>query len=324
MLDDTLLRGARRLVACGRPQPDEDVLLLTDHGVDQSIVEHFRAAVEETGAEATIALMRPRRQEHLHPSRAAAAAYRGSDLIIELTSRFVQHSGARQEAQRDGRRYLFIGDIDAEMLRGPGAVDADFEGLAPRIRGLADLVTKADSMRLTSASGTDITVSAQGRPGRALTGLATEPGEFSAPPCLEAGVVPVLGTAHGTVVVDAYCVGLGLIHQPFTVRVEAGKAVAIEGSPQGDELLRLLRSANNPNAFNVAEIGIGMNDKAELIDNVTSAEACYGTAHVAVGTTPADLGIDVVDGGLHLDMVFHEPTIEIGDQLVMSAGRLTN
>lgn len=324
MSDPDLLRGARRLVACGGPQPTEDVLLLTDDGVSTEIVEVFRTAVEETGAEATVVTMRPRPQAQLRPTRAAAAGFGGADLIIELTSRFVQHSQARQDAQRDGRRYLFIGDIDAAMLRGPGAVDADFHALAPRIRGIADLVTKADRMRLTSPAGTDITVSAEGRPGRALTGLATEPGEFSAPPCLEAGVVPVLGTAYGTVVVDAYCVGLGLVHQPFTVRVEAGRAVAIEGSPQGEELMRLLRSAENPNAFNVAEIGIGMNDKAEMIDNVTSAEACYGTAHVAVGTTPADPGIDVVDGGLHLDMVFHSPTIEIGGQLVMSEGRLTD
>ncbi|MQA02451.1 MAG: hypothetical protein GEV07_06920 [Streptosporangiales bacterium] len=287
-------------------------------------MEVFRAAVEETGAEASVVQMRPRPQAQLRPTEVAAAAFHGAALVIELTSRFVQHSKARQDGQQRGLRYLFIGDIDADMLRGPGAVCADFHALAPRIERVADFVTNADRMRLTSAAGTDITVSAEGRPGRALTGLATQPGQFGAPPFLEAGVVPVAGTANGTVVVDAYCVGIGLVDEAFTVQVESGRVVDIDGGPQGAELMRLLRSADNPNAFGVSEIGIGLNDQAKLIDNVTSAEACYGTAHVAVGTTPADPGIDVIDGGLHVDMVFRSPTIEIGDQVVMHDGALVD
>ncbi|GII95137.1 aminopeptidase [Sinosporangium siamense] len=322
MKDEAVSRGAARLVACAAPRPGEQVLILTDDGLDAAIARAFRAAVEDHGAEVTVVEMRRQDVARSQPSPVAAAGFNAADVVIELTTQFVQHSVARQNAQRDGLRYLFIGDIDAAMLAGPGAVYADFDHLAPRIVGVADLVTAAETMRLTTAAGTDITLSTAGRPGRALTGLAREPGQFGAPPCLEAGVIPVRGSANGTIVVDAYCVGVGLITEPFTVEVEDGRAVAVHGSAQADRLRRILADTGNPHAYDVCEVGIGLNDQALLIDNVTSAEACYGTAHIAVGTTPADPGIQIVDAGIHVDMVFHNPTIEIGGQTVFRNGTL--
>ncbi|PSK85970.1 leucyl aminopeptidase (aminopeptidase T) [Murinocardiopsis flavida] len=321
-MTERALRGAARLVACAAPQAGEQVLILTDDGLPAEITALFRTAVEDTGAEATLVQMRRTAITRSQPSPVAAAGFTGADIVIELTTQFVQHSEARQRGQRNGLRYLFIGDIDEAMLAGPGAVYADFAGLAPRIEGVADIVTASETMRLTTAAGTDITLSTAGRPGRALTGLAKSPGQFGAPPCLEAGVIPVPGTATGTIVVDAYCVGIGLVSEPFTVEVENGSAVRIHGSPEAERLRRLLGDTGSPHAFDVCEVGIGLNDTALLIDNVTSAESCYGTAHIAVGTTPADPGIEIVDAGIHVDMVFHAPTIEIGGRTVFRDGEL--
>lgn len=320
-VDPQVAEGVRRLVSCGGIRPGEEVVLLTDDGIDPVVLAAFEAAVDAAGGERSTLRMRPRPQSGLEPTGAAAAAFAGAGLVIELTTAFVQHSVARQRAQRDGLRYLFVGDIDVAMLRGPGAVYADFAATAPRIEKLAALIGAATTMRITSPGGTDLWVDCTGRPGRALTGLATEPGAFGAPPCLEAGVIPVLGRGDGRVVVDAYCVGLGLVTEPFTVEIENGRAVRTHGSPAADQLARILADAANPNAYNVCEIGIGCNRDAALIDNVTSAEACYGTAHVALGTTPADPGIEIVRGGVHLDMVFHAPTITLDDQPVFRDGR---
>lgn len=321
-MTEAVRRGAARLVACAAPQPGEQVLILIDDGLPDEIAEVFRSVVEDLGAEATLVEMRRSAVTRSQPTAVAAAGFAGADVVIELTTQFVQHSAARQNGQRNGLRYLFIGDIDAEMLAGPGAVYADFAALAPRIEGVADLVTASETMRLSTAAGTDITLSTATRPGRALTGLATEPGQFGAPPCLEAGVIPMPGTANGEIVVDAYCVGVGLITEAFTVEVENGRAVRIHGSPQADRLRRILDDTGNPHAFDVCEVGIGLNDSALLIDNVTSAESCYGTAHIAVGTTPADPGIEIIDAGIHVDMVFHKPTIEIGGRTVFNEGEL--
>lgn len=317
-------QGADRLVECAGIRAGEQVLILTDDGLQAGVCDVFRDAVERREGEATIVQMRRQEVARSQPSPVAAAGITGADVVIELTTQFVQHSEARQTGQRNGLRYLFVGDIDEAMLAGPGAVYADFHALAPRIERISERITAADTVRLTTEAGTDITLSAAERPGRALTGLATKPGEFGAPPCLEAGVIPVRGSAEGIIIVDAYCVELGLIDEPFTVRVTNGRAERISGSPQAEELAKILRDTGSPHAFEVCELGIGMNDAAMMIDNVTSAESCYGTAHIAVGTTPADPGIDIVHAGIHVDMVFRAPTIEIDGETLMRDGQLVD
>lgn len=320
MSDISLEAGARRLVQCGGITAGEDVLIITDTGMDQEVVAAFADVVRKQGGDLVMALMDRRSGPGQAPPEPIAQAMTGAKLAIELTSEFVHHSPARQAAQRAGLRYLFIGDIDREMLESDGAVYADFAEIAPRIVRMSDEITRGTTMRITAPAGTDMTFDIAGRNGRALTGLAAEPSAFGAPPCLEGGVIPKLGGCNGTVVIDAYCVGLGLIEEHVTVRVEDGFAVEIEGGPQADKLRGLLEGANNPNAYNIGEVGIGFNNSALMIDNVTSAESVYGTAHIALGSTPADLDIEMINGGIHLDMVFNSPTITVDGKEAMRDG----
>jgi 2,5-dihydroxypyridine 5,6-dioxygenase len=316
----SLDEGARRLVQCGGIQPGEEVLIITDTRMDPSVVDAFARIVREDGGELVVTTMDARSGSGQEPPAQVANAMRGAKLAIELTSEFIHHSVARQSAQRAGLRYLFIGDIDREMLESPGAVYADFHEIAPRIVRMSDEITRGSTMRITSPSGTDMTFDLVGRNGRALTGLAQAPSQFGAPPCLEGGVIPKPGGSHGQVVVDAYCVGVGLIEQAIIVTVENGRAVTIEGGKEAARLRELLEGAGNDNAWNVSEVGIGFNDSALLIDNVTSAESIYGTAHIALGSTPADLDIEMISAGIHLDMVFHKPTIVVDDTVSMRDG----
>lgn len=321
MSDYGMHEGARRLVDCAGIQPNEEVLIITDTGMDQDVVGAFADVVRESGGELVVALMDRRSGPGQAPPAHIAKAMTGAKVAIELTSEFVHHSIARQDAQRAGLRYLFIGDIDREMLESPGAVYADFHEIAPRIVRMSDEITAGSTMRITSPAGTDMTFDLVGRNGRALTGLATEPCQFGAPPCLEGGVIPKPGGSSGVVVVDAYCVGVGLIgEEPIVVRVEDGRAVSFEGGPQARQLEELVKGAGNPNAWNISEVGIGFNNTALLIDNVTSAESIYGTAHIALGSTPADLDIEMINAGIHLDMVFHRPTIWVDDVVAMRDG----
>lgn len=316
----SLSEGARRLVRCGGIQPGEEVLIITDDRMDPHVVEAFAQVVREQGGELVVATMTARSGSGQEPPAPIAQAMRGAKLALELTSEFIHHSIARQSAQRDGLRYLFIGDIDREMLETPGAVYADFAEIAPRITRMSAEITAGSTMRITSPGGTDMTFDLVGRNGRALTGLAHNPSEFGAPPCLEGGVIPKPGGSRGRVVVDAYCVGVGLIEEPITVLVEDGRAVSFEGGAEAQRLRELVESARNENAWNVSEVGIGFNNTALLIDNVTSAESIYGTAHIALGSTPADLDIEMISAGIHLDMVFHKPTITVDDRVAMRDG----
>jgi leucyl aminopeptidase (aminopeptidase T) len=156
-----------------------------------------------------------------------------------------------------------------------------------------------------------------------LTGIVRSPGSFGAPPDIEAGVIPVEGTGEGTIVADAYAVEIGLISNPIRLEVQDGEVKRIEGvGKEAGSLQQLLNSIGNPKAYQVAEIGIGLNPKAKMIDNILSAEGKEGTAHIAIGSTPGDRDVQLFQAGIHLDLVFWFPDVYLDGQLIIKGGDL--
>ena len=71
---------------------------------------------------------------------------------------------------------------------------------------------------------------------------------------------------------------------------------------------------------NLAELGIGTNEKAILTGNILEDEKILGTAHVAFGASAAIGG--TVQVPVHLDCVVMHPTVEIDGHAVVRAGEL--
>ncbi len=318
-----MMQRARTLVElCAGVRKGERALILTDTGFSSHIPDLFALAVSALGAEPILVRMLTRMHNGEEPPAPIAAAMREVDVVFELTSVFVHHSHARQVAHQRGVRYLYLGGITEELLAGPGAMDADFEAIAPTVEKIAAAITAAESIELTAPGGTSFRASLHGREGRALTGLARTRGSFGAPPDIEAGVIPLEGTAEGEIVADAYAVEIGLLTNPIRVTVEQGRAQAITGQAEADRLTRVLASVGNPNAYQIAEIGIGLNPHAEMIDNILSAEGKAGTAHVALGSTPGDRDARMTRAGIHLDLVFWRPDICLDGRCIVRAGEV--
>ena len=81
------------------------------------------------------------------------------------------------------------------------------------------------------------------------------------------------------------------------------------------------RSARRPRPAgrNLAELGIGTNDRATLTGNILEDEKILGTAHVAFGASAGIGGTVTVP--IHLDVVVLEPSLTIGGTPVLDAGR---
>ena len=77
---------------------------------------------------------------------------------------------------------------------------------------------------------------------------------------------------------------------------------------------------DTPAARNVAELGIGTNDKARLTGVILEDEKALGTVHVAFGSNATFGG--TVEAGVHLDVVMLAPTLYLDDELVMKNGKL--
>ncbi len=319
-----MVRGVSRLVCtCAGVKEGERVLIITDSHFPSHIPDLFVMKASELGAEPILMKMLPRGHNGEEPPVLIAEAMKHADVIFELTTVFVHHSKARQEAHRAGARYLYLGGITDELLSKSGAMDADFEAIAPTVEKIAHMITQSDEIRVTAPGGTNFRANIEGKEGRALTGIARSPGSFGAPPDIEAGVIPVEGTGEGVIVADAYVVEIGLLSNPIRLEVQSGEVKRIEGTGvEAESLKNLLHSIGDPKAYQVAEIGIGLNPKAKMIDNILSAEGKAETAHIAIGSTPGDKDAHFIGAGIHLDLVFWRPDILLDGNLIVKAGEI--
>jgi len=129
--------------------------------------------------------------------------------------------------------------------------------------------------------------------------------------------------SEGIVVVDGSIPfpTLGNLSAPVRLQVAGGKIADISGDQKSvDETRALLRSAGSEKAYILAEIGVGLNEKAKLTGTMLTDEGAYGTMHFGFGSNATVGGTN--DVPFHLDFVFRGPTMKIDGRTVMEKGEL--
>jgi leucyl aminopeptidase (aminopeptidase T) len=298
---------------CLAVKAGEDVLVIVDPAT-RKIGEALRDAAAAAGADAVLAIMDERATDGTDPARPVAAALTACDVFIAPTSRSLSHTPARKRASENGARGATLPGVTAEMLARVMAVD--FDVMAKRSHEVAELLTASDTAHLSCPRGTDFTVELTGRDGIADDGALTDRGGFGNLPAGEAFIAPSNGS--GTIVPTSLA-PLGLSDEPAVLSVENGHIVAAQKG-LGPQYIELLRKHGEPGT-NLAELGIGTNDRAQLTGNVLEDEKILGTVHVAFGAS-AGIG-GTVSVGIHLDVVVLDASLTIGDTTVLDAGRFT-
>jgi leucyl aminopeptidase (aminopeptidase T) len=102
------------------------------------------------------------------------------------------------------------------------------------------------------------------------------------------------------------------------MNVKAGFVTKISGGIEAEKLSEYLRPLGR-DAHNVAELGIGLNEKAVITGNVLEDEKVLGTAHIALGTNITFGG--VVKAPCHMDGVMDKPSIWADDMQIMDKGK---
>ncbi|HIH44525.1 MAG TPA: hypothetical protein HA257_05465 [Candidatus Methanoperedenaceae archaeon] len=192
--------------------------------------------------------------------------------------------------------------ITARMMVS-GGMTADYAGIRDCAGRMSSMLRDSRTIRITSRLGTDIEFDVRGCTWNEDTGICHEPGCGTNLPAGELYIAP--RNADGIFVVDGSMSGLGLLESPLTFRVENRYVVEIQGKC-APELKKML-DAVGKNAYNVAELGIGINPNASLIGNVLEDEKVGGTVHVALGDNSM-FGGDVV-AGIHLDGIIRAPSV---------------
>jgi leucyl aminopeptidase (aminopeptidase T) len=296
---------------CLAVRPGEDVLVVADAGtraIGEALVEASRGA----GADPVLALMDERRVDGTEPPRPVAGARAACAGCIAPTTRSISHTVARKRANEAGARGATMPGVTEDMLARMMA--GDFDQMATRSQQVATLLTDAAEAHLTCARGSDFTLELQGREGIPDDGILTEPGTFGNLPCGEGFIAP--RTGNGRLVVAGTLASAGIADEPTTLTVVDGQLTAAGGG-LGPRFIELLR-AHGEKGTNLAELGVGTNERARLTGMVLEDEKILGTVHVAFGASAGIGGTVTVP--IHLDVVVLDATLDVDGRRVLDAG----
>jgi leucyl aminopeptidase (aminopeptidase T) len=298
-------------------EPGENVCIVSDTNTAE-IGEVMAGSATALGAEAVLMVINPRKTHGIDPPEIVAAAMKAADVIIQPITYAITHTTATKEALEAGARLLVMRGVTKDLMLN-GAVNADYHEI-DRVSELVRLkMTEGKQVRITSPSGTDLSLSIDGRTGIMLTGLVKGPGTFAAMPDGEAAIAPVEGTTEGTIVIDNSMDSLGILDEPIRLTVEKGRVTNIEGGKSAKKLEQLINESDE-GARNIAEFAIGTNPQARLVGNMAEDKKLLGSVHMAVGDSHVIGG--TVESNLHLDGLLLNPTVFIDGDCVIDEGKL--
>jgi len=297
---------------CLRVEAGETVLVVADPE-RAALGQALLAGALDAAGDAMLAILPPNPARGTEPPAPIAAALHAADVFIAPCLPSLSHTTARKRASEAGARGATMPGVTADLLA--RLMGVDFDAMATRCHALARLLEEAGEAHLTCARGTDLRIDLRGRNGIADDGDLSARGAFGNLPCGEGFVAPAGG--EGTLAASSLP-GPGIVEEPVLLTVRDGRLAEADGSRAAAEYLAQL-DAHGPLGRNLAELGIGTNDRATLTGNILEDEKILGTAHVAFGASAAIGGNVTVP--VHLDVVVLEPSLRIGGSPVLDGGR---
>lgn len=319
MSSSDLMNSARIAITdCMAVKDNETLLIVTDTKLEDIGRVLYQAGIE-LGIETYLSIMEPLASNGTNAPPAITEAMKTANAVICATSTSLTHTKSRIDACAAGSRVATMPGITPETLkRGLGA---DYEGIAQRTLKITELLTKANVARVTTSLGTDINIPIDGIKAIASTGLIREPGSFGNLPSGEAYLMPKEDSSNGTIVVDGSFAGIGKMPEgeTITMKVEEGYVTSIEGGKAAAKLVELLEPFGKPGR-NLAELGIGTNDAAQICGDILEDEKVQGTIHLAVGNNKSMGG--TIGPQIHLDGIIMNPNVWLDDQPLLLDGKL--
>jgi leucyl aminopeptidase (aminopeptidase T) len=311
---DDLDRAVRAVVHDCLAVKDGEEALVVCNPATQRIGERLRAEAEDAGADAVLAVIAERPSHGAEPPRTVAEAMAAADVVMAPTVQSLSHTAARKRATDGGARCATLPGVTEQMLA--RVMSADMEGLRRKGEAVAEALDRASEAQIRDANGTDLRLDLSGRKAIPDAGDLSEPGAFGNLPCGEGFIAPAGG--DGTLVIDGSLAGLGIVEEPVELVLEGGHLTSARGG-QGMAFMELL-TVHGEEGTNVAELGIGTNERAILTGEILEDEKIQGTCHVAFGAS-AGIG-GTVQVPVHLDCIVMMPTVELDGEPIIREGEL--
>jgi len=320
MKEVLMMKGARTVVdLCANAKKGEKVLVITDPE-RASIAKALMAALYERSIDAVMCVMPPNELDGQEPPKIVAAALLEADVVLMPVSRSISHSTAVKSALKNGARIVALSAFVEEQMYS-GGILADFAKEKVVCDRFSDYFDSGSTVKITSPAGTNFTASIADRPGNSHSGIVTNPGAYTAVPNIEANVSPVEGTSDGVLVIDGSVpnFGIGVVESPVVYKVKDGVIYEISGGKEAARLNSLSISVNDPAAYNIAQIAIGLNPECKHLNGqMLNDHGAYGRVHIGIGTS-SSLG-GKVKAPLHYDVVMEKATLSIDGKVIIQDG----
>lgn len=294
---------------------DESLLVVYDETTLRIAESLFEAGCE---LEARVVAMRMKKlsKNGEEPLPIVAEAMASSDVVIAATGTSLTHTQAKKRACERGARVATMPRITEDMFFN-GPITADYnevEALTLRVNKFLDAAKNAE----LHSGDCVLKMSIAERNAHASTGVYRNSGESGNLPSGESYIAPVEGTAEGEVVIDGSFAGLGVLNAPLKLTFKNGLMIKSEGA-DATRLEEMLGDAReNPAARNLAELGIGTNDKARVTGVILEDEKIYGTVHIALGSNDTFGG--TVAAGIHVDGIITKPRLLLDGKCIVEGG----
>jgi leucyl aminopeptidase (aminopeptidase T) len=314
------LRGAAVLVAtCAGLRRGERAYVISDP-VTREVGEYVARVAADTADRVRHDTIDGAATHGVEPPEAIARRIAGADVVFCLTRASMAHTQARKQATDGGTRFLSLPDYSLELLASD-SLRADFESLRPQAEALAARLSAGSTVSIRSGRGADLSLAISGRTANCCPGVCHERGSLASPPDAEVNIAPVEGSAQGVAWIDGSipCPAIGLLAEPVGLAIREGRIVEFTG-PGGTvaQLKSIFHQAQTPQAFLLAEFGIGLNPLARLSGRMLEDEGCAGTVHLGFGSNATIGGRNRV--AFHLDFVIRSPRVWIDETLVLQGG----
>lgn len=307
------------LTTCSNCKKDEKILFVTDPNSFEVAKIMWDAATDFPNK--TLIMMEETNMHGEDPVELVGHAMKNADVIFGITKFSLFHSQARKDAVANGARFVNMVDYNTKMME-KGGLHCNFEEIGKVCSVVSSKLENRKICRITTAKGTDFTCEIEGIKPTPQYGRSLNPGSSSSPPDIECATCALEGTGEGIIVVDGSIPHpeLGLIVEDIKLTVKKGFIVKVEGGQQAEVLERILKDFNDPNVYNLGEIGIGLNPMCELNGSMLEDEGCSETLHFGAGDNRGFGGKTA--SKYHLDIIIKEPDLEVDGEKILDKGRV--
>jgi len=308
--------AARVLVSDVRPVKEGDQVLITaDDQAGQLVGQAVANEVEALGALPTL-LTYPAVQAMAEPPQSVARVAEGAQHWINFSVGYHLYSNAYDLALSQGCVYLELTGMDEDMMiRTVGRVDND---LLTQVRDVLYKKSQAaDSLRLTSPAGCDLTMTIDKAGDPFWESSATDIG-YGQMLGGQSGVMIIRESVNGVMVFDGATWPpdeLGLLDNPISMTVRDGYIAEFDGGPEADIYQRWLADADHQDAMIFDHFCYGFNPGVQHpTGKILEDERVFGCVQIGVGA-PA------YGSPVHSDGVVLRPSVWLDDTQLQSDGQ---